>query len=155
MIEPWKPRGPQDRKWSGAALLVLATEEHRDAMLVTMFMLPNPPFYDHRRVLLAAFQTVNLRGGYGIIAKIMEPGQTAYATETFRHMLLPWARTFHTEHGRPYAWRITKNYLGSPNIEAGRSPDNRGQNLKEVLKRSFPDLLDGTYKEKGVTYEHC
>jgi hypothetical protein len=151
MIEPWKPRGPQDKKPTGAALLVLATEEHRDAMLVTMFMLPPPPFHDHRRTLATMFRTVNLRGGYGIILPIGQT-QTNHGTVIFRDMLLPWARRFHTEQGKPYAWRITKNYLGGHNTEAGRSPDNRGQNLKEVLKRSFPDLIDGTYKEKGVTY---
>jgi hypothetical protein len=36
--------------------------------------------------------------------------------------------------------------------EAGRSPDMRGTNLRETIRRSIDDLIDGTYKEKGVTY---
>jgi hypothetical protein len=153
MLKPWKPLG---NKSVGTALLVLATEEHRDALLMTVSMLPTPYHYDHRRVIGEYYQTVNLRGGYGIIMQVgrdPRPGLSAYGLDAFRTLILPWARTFHTEQGRPYAWRLERDYLLGNQTEAGRSPDNRGQNLRDTLKRSFSDLRDRTYKEKGVTYD--
>ena len=149
MIAPWKPRGPQDRTKEDLGILIFPYESQRDAVVMAAIMC-GPVSGRVSPNEVQQVRTITLRGGYGIVGRPVN----GYV---FKEMFVDRARAFHTEAGWSYAWRLVyvrgRSYGHS--TEAGRSPDMRGVNLKDVMKRSIDDLIDGTYKEKGVTYEHC
>lgn len=158
LLKPWQPVGPSDRKKYNVAVLVMAEESHRDAIEMAALLSDNDlvrptSIYDSQ--LFDRLQKVDLRGGYGIVFTNPSGMNCAPDFSRFTHSFIRRAREYHIEVGWPYAFRKVGHYnYGSPAplIEAGRSPDMRGTNLRDVIRRSIDDLIDGTYKEKGVAY---
>jgi hypothetical protein len=145
MLDPWKPRGAGERTKVNVGILIFPYESQRDAVVMSAIMCgPQRSSISVSELRLA--RSIALRGGYGIVSRPVN-------AFLFKELFLDRAREFHTEAGWPYAWRIARaGSYGYERVEAGRSPDTRGQNLRDVIKRSIDDLIDGTYKEKGVTY---
>jgi hypothetical protein len=143
MLDPWKPIGASEKTKSSVGILIFPYESQRDAVVMAAIMC-GPQRSAVSVSELRQTRLITLRGGYGIVARPLNE-------YLFKELFVDRARAFHTEAGWSYAWRIVRSG-GYGSDAAGRSPDMRGTNLRETIRRSMDDLIDGTYKEKGVTY---
>lgn len=157
MLMPWKPRGPNDPAPKKVQLAVYATEEDRNRVVIsTLMTMPYEPYStEASRIYMEGLMEAKLPGGYALVHTGPLLGQYM-----FLDYILKWTRTFNTENGMPYAWRTWEksHYVGAygkdgDRIAAGRSPCNRGDNLRDVIRRTMPDFMDGRFREKGVIYE--
>lgn len=161
MFDPWKPRGSPDPVKHTVAILLMAYEGHRDAVAMAALMTPIPVAdtydYDLNRLTMERIRRITLRGGYGLVMALphnrYDPDfRYGRFVRCFQERVIARAREFHTEAGWPYAWRVSRLAGVDRYEETGRSPDNRGDNLRTVIKVSIRDLWDGSYREKGVEY---
>lgn len=154
MLQPWKPRSVNDpRKWN-VRLLVLAEESHRDTLATWAMMRRDLGSYrESLHGFCKGLYQVNLRGGYGIVHLSHGAFPMSVDNSLFKMCFIDQIWEYNSEAGWPYAWRTHEHYHHSgPKIDAGKSKCARGTNLKDVIKRSMPDLLDRSYTEKGVVY---
>lgn len=164
MLNTWKPRGSQDPHMWDVVVLALRHEEHREALVVQLMLMQEPPNTTERmslrQRLLGKLQTIKLPGSYGLILTNPTNDKSPYNFTVrgmqllFRDHLINKARDYHTEFNWDYAWFED---IGAPGVSgrnraAGRSPTELGKAMRTNIRLIMPSLTDHTYREKGVTY---
>lgn len=157
MLTPYRPRGPSDPKKYDIGVLAFREEGHRDSVLMAYVMTTPAREYLTDRIFirtnaertLERLHPVRLAGAHALVLR----SPVGAGVSGFRD-IVNITRQFNTDMGMPYAWRIARydSYTQINAIEAGRSPDNFGSNLRDAIRRSIADLCDGSFKEQGVTY---
>ncbi len=159
MIPPWTPRGPSEPRQYTISLLVVPEEYQRDAIYMAAMMVrddsshPSSSYYANKSELsLKTVKGIKLRGGWGIVSIVGIGNENSYYRSMFNSLFIDKARAFNVESGWDYAWWQNYTNYGHTSILAGKSKSVRGTNLRDVIGRSWDDIVDGSYREKGVDY---